>query len=61
MAHYLIQLFDVMFTSFEAVVWHPSPIWGYIVRKETHPVLRDEDDDNGDFLKNLKSSYLQCW
>ena len=48
-----------MFTSFEAVVWHSSPIGGYVVRKQTHPVLHDEHDDNGDFVKNLKSSYLQ--
>ena len=59
MAHYLIQLFDVMFTSFEAGVWHSSPIGGYVVRKQTHPVLHDEHDDNGDFVKNSKSSYLQ--
>ena len=48
---YLIQLINVKLAGLFAFVAHSSSIWGYVVRKETHKVLYDDDyeyDDDDD-------------
>ena len=45
---YLIQLINVKLASLFAFVPHSSSIWGYVVRKETHKVLYDDDYEYDD-------------
>ena len=58
---YLIQLIDVKLAGLFAFGAHSSSIWGYVVRKETHKVLydddyeyHDDDDDDEEEDKNTK-------
>ena len=55
---YLIQLINVKLAGLFAFVAHSSSIWGYVVRKETHKVLYDDDyeydDDDEEENENTK-------
>ena len=54
---YLIQLIDVKLAGLFAFGAHSSSIWGYVVRKETHKVLYDDDyeyDDDEEENENTK-------
>ena len=45
---YLIQLINVKLAGLFAFGAHSSSIWGYVVRKETHKVLYDDDYEYDD-------------